>query len=192
MIPQDYKDRQVKAYVPERERAKAPFMRAVVDEYLKANPLPLYSAILDIGCGTGTLLNCFLQRGYPRLEGCDINEAKLLLAKEFPFPTEYADMHSLPYKDEYFDLIVSFHTIEHAWDIDKVLGEVKRIKKPDGKFFCIVPYEPTNTTPYGKGNAHTHPFISEQQVRDEFGKYFNVISVEQKCIFEPEFFIIGQ
>jgi len=46
---------------------------------------------------------------------------------------------SLPFADKYFGAVVAADTMEHVFDIDKSLSEVRRILAPGGKFALSVP-----------------------------------------------------
>jgi SAM-dependent methyltransferase len=45
----------------------------------------------------------------------------------------------LPYRDEFFDVVVAADTLEHAFDPRKVLAEVRRVLKPGGVFAASLP-----------------------------------------------------
>lgn len=51
-----------------------------------------------------------------------------------------ADGHRLPFISEYFDLIVAQATVKHLRDPIKFVGEVHRVLKPHGIFYCEVAY----------------------------------------------------
>jgi ubiquinone/menaquinone biosynthesis C-methylase UbiE len=42
------------------------------------------------------------------------------------------DALNLPFKDESFDIVTAFEVIEHLYDPQKALGEIRRILKMDG------------------------------------------------------------
>lgn len=189
----EYFELQKKAYVPGRERAKSDLMREVVLTYLVGHPLPKEANILDVGCGTGTLLSVFKKLKFTSLFGVDINEDKLYLAKEEHPNIHGCDMEEMKmFDDDFFDFVISFHTLEHAWNLDKSLAELSRVMKPKAPFFFILPNEPNNTNSKGKGNAHTHPFCSKEQIVEEFSLYFVIDEIKNKATFEPEFFVTGR
>ena len=188
---EEYVALQVAGYVEGREKAKKPLMREVIKTFLEGFDFRFDERILDVGCGTGTLLEVFSELGYDSLCGIDINPKKVSLARKNDNTCIHqADFTDIPFLGDGFSLITSFHTIEHCWNIDAVLKEVSRVLCDGGLFFCIVPDEPKNTNPKGKGNAHTHPFTSEEQVREEFGRHFKVLEVSKHSMFEKEFFVI--
>ncbi|MEZ0290323.1 MAG: class I SAM-dependent methyltransferase [Sulfolobales archaeon] len=50
---------------------------------------------------------------------------------------EVADAEKLPYEDNTYDLVVSHTTLHHINNLDKALGEMIRVLKPDGKIIII-------------------------------------------------------
>lgn len=100
----------------------------------------IYSNILDIGCGTGLLLN-ILNELYPnsKLNGIDISE-KMILKATNNVPRANivkSDVHSLPFDDEKFDLVVCTASFHHYENDFSVMNEVKRVLKPGGKFIVL-------------------------------------------------------
>lgn len=51
------------------------------------------------------------------------------------------DITAIPYEDNYFDVIICSHVLEHIGDERTALEELKRVLKPEGTAFIITPYE---------------------------------------------------
>lgn len=89
--------------------------------------------ILDVGSGLGEFSDLLVSRGYNTfgIEGVDefvanqkqrdLNVQKINLENE-----------RFPYQDNSFDIVVSLDVIEHLWNTDHYLGEIKRCISPDG------------------------------------------------------------
>jgi SAM-dependent methyltransferase len=95
--------------------------------------------ILEIGCGGGYFIEK-LKKLSDNVFGIDVNEdaIKLLDPKNcFIMSAERID-----FKDEYFDKIFSFHTLEHIPDLNKVFFEMSRILAKNGKIVLVYPCEP--------------------------------------------------
>ena len=88
--------------------------------------IPKGARVLDIGCGDGTLVNKLRGEGIDAVgidyEPWEKNENIIR-----------ADAHFLPFKTETFDYVVSFLVIGHVKDEMKVMEEVSRVTRPDGK-----------------------------------------------------------
>ena len=102
--------------------------------------------ILDVGCGTGSLL-LQIRQTFPGVEavGLDPDPKALARAKRkaeragttVRFDQGFAD--TLPYADASFDRVLSsmmFHHVE-AEDKEKMLREVRRVLKPGGSFHLM-------------------------------------------------------
>jgi ubiquinone/menaquinone biosynthesis C-methylase UbiE len=98
-------------------------------------------SILDVGCGTGALLE-FYQRYNCHLYGIDTSPAMLAIAEK-RLGTE-AELHlgsaaEMPYPDHSFDLVTSMlviHEIDHPIRL-AILDEIKRVLKPAGRLLLI-------------------------------------------------------
>lgn len=97
--------------------------------------------ILDIGCHDGTFLSLVKNRDN-RFFGVDasdwaVNEArrKGLDAQEFFFD----DKTPLLFEDSHFELVIAGEIIEHIFDTDFFLEEIRRILKPGGKLLISTP-----------------------------------------------------
>lgn len=97
--------------------------------------------ILDIGCHDGTFLSLLKNRenNFFGLEASDwgVEQArkKGIAVQQYFFD----DKTSLPFKDNFFDLVVAGEIIEHIFDTDFFLEEIHRILKPEGKLLISTP-----------------------------------------------------
>ncbi len=120
--------------------AKAPWHNWVF-EHLEIQP---GMTILECGCGPGWLWRSNVE-GIPAqchitltdLSDGMVGEAQEALANtaaEFQFET--ADIQELPYADNSFDIVVANHMLYHVPDLSRGLSEIKRVLKPNGRFFA--------------------------------------------------------
>lgn len=58
---------------------------------------------------------------------------------EFPDICKAVDITNITYGDNYFDLVIANHVIEHIPDEQKALSEIKRVLKPSGVAFINAP-----------------------------------------------------
>lgn len=93
--------------------------------------------ILDIGCGTGKFLECFLKRKkWESAFGLDLSAAMLEKARETIFGRVTwlrDDFEALPFLRESFDLVISAFTLRSIQKLPEFLDHVRRILTPGGK-----------------------------------------------------------
>ncbi|MFH1367119.1 MAG: methyltransferase domain-containing protein [Patescibacteria group bacterium] len=94
--------------------------------------------ILEIGCATGLISQIFCAEN--EVCGLDLSDDLLAGAKSRGLRTVKADLEEeLPFKNDRFDLIIASEIIEHVIDTDKLLCEINRVLKKDGKLILSVP-----------------------------------------------------
>ena len=98
--------------------------------------------VLDLGCNAGELLNKIVATYRIKGYGLDISDKTIEVAKRFnPYGNQYivGDGENLPYRDGYFDVVVSTDVLEHVPRPDKVISEIARVLKAGGRFYiyCI-------------------------------------------------------
>lgn len=118
--------------------------------------------VLDVASGTGYGTVILLKHGC-ETTGADYNEQVLSSAGalwKYKVFTR-ANVLNLPFKNNSFDAVVSFETIEHVLDGNHFLSEIDRVLKPGGNFLC--------STPNIRYTAHP-PYHVKEYKPDEFYK----------------------
>lgn len=115
------------------------FYREALKMLRSINP----KSILDVGAGEGFTLNKLEEGGIgEHLEGIEyMGEAIELGKKLYPdFKIKKGDIYKLPYKDNYFDVIICTEVLEHLDKPVQGLNELKRVSK---RYLLLsVPNEP--------------------------------------------------
>lgn len=99
--------------------------------------------VLDIGCGTG-FFSKKISEIYPmaNIYGIDISQRALSIAKQkyqnIKFIKSDAELQ-LPFKNNFFDLIISGEHIEHTKDVDTYLLEIYRVMTRNGILILTTP-----------------------------------------------------
>ena len=106
-----------------------------------------YHSALDLGCGTGEMMKQILQTdNCKELYGIDLSEEMLAVAKsKLPDQVKLllGDSESLPFPDNFFDVVYCNDSFHHYPAPRNVLSEVQRVLKPGGTFLmddCWQPY----------------------------------------------------
>jgi len=87
---------------------------------------------LVIGCRNSYELDLLEKKGVKEVIGIDLFS--------FDQRIKIIDMHNMNiFKNNTFDLILSSHSLEHAFDYEKVLDEIYRVIKPGGVLAIEVP-----------------------------------------------------
>jgi len=100
--------------------------------------------VLDVACGSGYGSKLLLDNGAKEVIGVDISKESILYAKEKYQQKELGFFrgdatHLKEFKNESFDVIVSFETIEHLKEYHKYLSEINRLLKKKALFLVSTP-----------------------------------------------------
>ena len=103
------------------------------------------SAVLEIGCGKGALLNRLHAMGHT-VCGVDRDTEAIAFCRashpEIAVCVGLGD--KLPFRDRTFDTVLSFDVFEHIANSDRHLREVRRVLKPAGAYLLQTPNKWTN------------------------------------------------
>jgi 2-polyprenyl-3-methyl-5-hydroxy-6-metoxy-1,4-benzoquinol methylase len=106
--------------------------------YFKFKYLPLIksynvnSSILDLGCGTGIMMNYLNKSGYKNVEGVDISEEQINVAKSLGLNASVCDAFSFLDNCQKYDIIFMLDFIEH-FTKEEIITLMRKINK------CINP-----------------------------------------------------
>jgi ubiquinone/menaquinone biosynthesis C-methylase UbiE len=135
-----------------RERWDYLFSKLTADHYLLSQIDIWGKVVLNIGCAPHPIDELLFARKCKRWVATDINPDVLTAARkivEEELSTDVAskikfveaDARKLPFKDEEFDVVVAFSTIEHIPDEGwrKALAEIARVTKKGGYVVVTIP-----------------------------------------------------
>ncbi|MFN8115493.1 MAG: class I SAM-dependent methyltransferase [Bacteroidia bacterium] len=136
--------------------------------------------VLDIACGSGFGSNLIAKQGH-HVIGADLSEEAVNDCNKKYSNTnlqfEVVDGTNMLYSNEVFDVVVSFETIEHSTEYQKMLHEFKRIVKKDGFVIISTPNFLINS-PNGVliNPFHTQEWTYEQ-LKDLLNKTFSSVQL---------------
>lgn len=112
--------------------------------------------ILDVGCGNGRHIVFFAEQGFDAY-GIDISDkaieiAKAWLAKKgLKAHLKVGDIEKLPFKDKYFDVVVSNEVLDHVpfSKAKKAIQEIRRVLTGGGYIYTTL--RSTEDSEYGRG-----------------------------------------
>jgi len=156
--------------------------------------------VLDLCFGTGRHTIYLAEQGF-EVYGIDISEKGKEItenkarSKPLKLHLQIADMHNLPYHNNFFDAIIAIYAIEHNTikGLKKTISELYRVLKPGGIMLTNLL---SNKDPrYGKGekieentfhqilDPHedevTHHFSDKKEAKQLFSK-FHLIQLKEK------------
>lgn len=146
---------------------------------------------LDVGCASGYMIS-EVSRTFPNAKyfAIDIYDKAIEYAKKLYPHIEFkvASAAKLPFKNNSFDLILFYETIEHVQNPKECLAEMKRVLKKEGSLiltmdsgswlFKLVWFVWENSKGQIWKRAHLHPFHHrelEQLIKDAGFKIKNKI-----------------
>lgn len=94
--------------------------------------------VLDFGCGAGALVHGLIGQGYDAY-GCDFAVVIGGSARDLIRQIDTSSGYSLPFEDEFFDVVVSTSVLEHAQNKRECLAEIHRVLKPGGISLHLFP-----------------------------------------------------
>ena len=108
-----------------------------LDRHLPAPPNGRPRRVLDVGCGTGTMLRHLARYGV--VEGVDADEEAVRFCRERGLEhVQRADV-PLPFEEGAFDLITMLDVLEHVDDDTGMLADLHRVLRPGGVLLITVP-----------------------------------------------------
>ena len=121
-----------------------PMYEIIVEEISKLQS----GRILDVGCGNGNLFTYLAEDKY-ELFGIDFCENMIAEAKRNCRNAIFsvADAENIPFDDDSFDIIVCNASFHHYVHPNKVLKEMHRVLKDEGKLLIGDPYFSTFARP---------------------------------------------
>jgi len=122
---------------PDYLRVPYVYFESVLKEKLNAD-----HKVLEIGAGTGHHTEVLVESGASVIATDISDNSRLVLQKRLKYSSgidvsiKVADMENLPFKDNFFDFVVSAGSLSYG-NNDRVRNEVYRLLKCGGEFICI-------------------------------------------------------
>ena len=150
-----------------------------LEKYIKYNPYRK-NKVFDVGAASGFFMKAAQERGW-EVEGNDISKAAVDWAKNnYNIDIYYNYLEDIEVKDNSFDAVVLWNTLEHTHSPSETIAIAKRILKPGGLIFIKIPEKgvPELLKKYYE-NMHFYEFGM-----DVLTKYLESQDFEEKEIYK--------
>lgn len=115
-----------------------PGRRAEVDASVIGLPAMPSGRLLEVGCGSGTILYRLQSMGW-EVEGVDFDPVAVENARSKGLSVRFGELNEQGYPDDTFDVVISNHVIEHVPDPAALIAECHRVLKPGGQIVAYTP-----------------------------------------------------
>jgi len=139
--------------------------RVLIDRIAASIP-PSGSRVLCVGCRNAVELHEFHTRGFADVVGID-------LFSQHP-DILVMDMHEMTFADESFDVIFSSHSLEHSYDLGRVVGEIARVARRGAIVAAEVPVRGQ------RGDADLLVFGDVGELRNAFGDHVGEVLMAEE------------
>lgn len=135
-----------------------------------ASQAPATARMLDLGCGTGFLLN-LAHDLFDKVDGIDATQAMLDRVDLSPgnITIHQGVVEHLPFGDNTFDLVTAYSFLDHLADHVVVMAEAFRVLKPGGKLYVdLIPNRSFWNAIYAASAVDGRPFdeIVEREINE--------------------------
>ena len=125
------------------------------------------SSFLEIGCGSGYMMEVALNLGFDNVEGVEPSKFAIDAANQnIRNKIKHGVFNKHDFKENSYDLIFIAMIIEHVTDINNFLTDLHKILKPGGSIVCVCHNERHFLSKVLKSK---HPIINDEHVY-VFGK----------------------
>ncbi len=110
--------------------------RSRIEKTISHNAVDFHGTVLDFGCGSKPYETLF--KNVEEYVGIDIEQSGH--DHRYSKVDFFYDGKTIPFPDEYFDGVVCFEVLEHVFNVEEVLAEIRRVLKPKGRFLISLPF----------------------------------------------------
>ena len=140
--------------------------------------------ILDIGCGTGVLVDELTTQGH-EVWGLDISEEALKFCRMRGHNKRLyrGDATNLPFADWRFDLVTAIGVIEHLDNDEIFLSEVWRVLKPQSCFVMLTSSFPWLWSMHDVANEHRRRYYLSEIEKKVSASHFQTVRLSHLNFF---------
>lgn len=146
----------------------------ILDTILRHTKSKHFDAILDIGCGSGLMLNSLERIG--NTSGMDMSDAAIQFSSEiFKGAIKKGSLpNDVPYPSNSFSLVTALDVIEHIDDDLASLASIKNLLRENGKAIITVPAYMSLWSHFDELNEHKRRYTLEELRQKLLGAGFKI------------------
>ncbi len=147
----EYLDVQQQRTLSKRANDPGAGARLLASRVIELGGLSSDASVLCVGCRNTIELDLFKESGVARVVGIDlVSQSPEILVM---------DMHAMTFADRAFDAVYASHSLEHAYDVPRVVSEIARVSRAAAVVGVEVPLGP------GSSDADRVTFSSVEDLR---------------------------
>jgi SAM-dependent methyltransferase len=153
------------------ERPRGAGYHRLIDDLEMDVALPLCRGkrVLEVGCGTGLILERLAQHASHAV-GVDFSPGMLQTAQRRGLSVAVGSATQLPFLSNTFDLVCSFKVLAHVPDIAQAFAEIARVTKPGGQM-ALELYNPWSLRYLAKRLAGPQPISDGRTEADMYTRW---------------------
>lgn len=145
-------------------------------EFQVAEPYARDAAVLELGCGTGLILERVAKVAKEAI-GIDLSEGMAARARERGLDVRIGSACELPFEDKRFDLTYSFKVLAHVPDVGSAVREAARVTRPGGHLVLEF-YNPWSLRYMAKRAAGPRPVGADRTEADIYTRWDSPRAIE--------------
>lgn len=116
-----------------------PLVRTASEFSVMYLPFRANGSVLEVGCGSGYLLDNLRRMGWTRLKGVDFDSTAVEYARSKGLDVDCGGLEDVDLPDTSVDAVIMSHVIEHLYSPQDVLKRAFALLKPGGTLVLVTP-----------------------------------------------------
>jgi len=131
--------------------------------------------ILDLGCGSGYITEYIAEKTGATVLGIDFAKGAIKSAqdrvKNSDVEFNVGNINELNFSDESFDYVLTIDTLYFGSDLEKIVKDIKRILKPNGKLISFYSSKKTDLNKSGPESTGLGKILEKEKIKYDYWNY---------------------
>ncbi len=116
-----------------------PLIRTASEFSVMYLPFRANGSVLEVGCGSGYLLDNLRRMGWAKLKGVDFDSAAVEYARSKGLDVDCGGIEDVDLHNSSVDAVIMSHVIEHLYSPEQILNRAFTLLKPGGTLVLVTP-----------------------------------------------------